>query len=134
MSEVHYELREALFDDVVTADKAQWVIEEVNRLHDVPAFTRLRDDSARYAADIREFTMTDLKHHAYAQEFLERSTHTGYKGLSELVESLPKTLLDKNQKSVRGSTEELILRPDPAWKSKRETEESDDDDGFGFLM
>lgn len=135
MSEVHYELREALFDNVVAADKAQWVIEQVNEQHEIPEFTSLRDEGSEYVENVQEFTKDELKQHEYAQEFIKGSAQVGYGWTSEFVESLPeKWSLQSESKSTAEGAGELVLRPDPEWHTKENDDESDGGGLFGLLQ
>ncbi|MFC5970046.1 hypothetical protein ACFPYI_01760 [Halomarina salina] len=112
MSEVHYEIREALFEDVITKDKAQWVVDEVNAQHDIPEFTELRSDATRFIDDAEEFTPDQLKDLKFAQPLFEETVETG----SWFSEYVP----DISDIFGGGGTsgDDLTIEYDPQWYSE----------------
>ncbi|WP_144240120.1 hypothetical protein [Haladaptatus cibarius] len=119
MSEVHYELREALFDDAITADKAQWIVDNVNKNHEIPEFTSIRNDSAKYVGEVEGFTKDDLKQYEFAEEFVGGLESVSTAAISEVVELFSTTVTWLNKGGSNNKTNQgLVLKPDSTWNTK----------------
>ncbi|SEP32343.1 hypothetical protein SAMN04487948_1521, partial [Halogranum amylolyticum] len=90
MSEVHWELREALFDDVVTTERAQWVVEQVNRHRETPTFTNMRADVESLVQSSPRLSTQDFRDYEFAKRYADDVENTGTEILGELIESMPK--------------------------------------------
>lgn len=117
MSEVHWEIREALFDDVITTEKAKWVTNQVNDSKEVPQFTELRDDAESLIDDRPDFDISDYESYDFAKEQADEAAGTGLDILGEAVELAPKDFGDD------GSSEEsLVLNSTMDWEEDAEQE------------
>jgi hypothetical protein len=121
MSEVHWEIREALFDDVITTEKARWVTTEVNDIKEEPKFTELRDDAESFVDDRPDFDISDYRGYDFAKDQAGEAADTGSDLLGDVLELAPKDSGDEGT-----SEEALVLKSTMDWEEDREQE----DDGL----
>lgn len=121
MSEVHWELREALFDDVVTTDKARWVTNEVNEFRQEPEFTELRDDAESLIDEHSEFKISDYESYDFIEEQAGEAADAGTDVFGEVLELMPKGF-----GSDSSSEESLVLKSTMDWGEDAE----EDDNGL----
>lgn len=122
MSEVHYEIREALYEDVVTADKAEQVVAKVNEYREPPEFANLRKDASEELQKLEEFTRSELEKEGFARDIVDKSQETGSGLFNEVVELSPMISLGEDT-SLKGA-EDLVLSSDTDWSSKVDDNES----------
>lgn len=125
MSEVHWELREALYDEITT-ERAKWVVDRVNSHREVPAYTRVRDDVESFVQDRSTFSVEDLQRYEFAKKYTDEVADTGSDLLGEVIESLPKD----GGISSDTSSESLVLKSTMDWEQTAESE--NDGSLFGF--
>ncbi|RZV06603.1 hypothetical protein BDK88_3622 [Natrinema hispanicum] len=121
MSELHWEIREALFDDVITTEKAKWVTNKVNDFKEEPQFTELREDAESLVKDRSNFDISDYEGYDFAKEQAGEAADAGSDVLGEVVELAPKGFGDNGS-----SKESLVLKSTMDWKEDAEQE----DDGL----
>jgi len=125
MSEIHWELREALFDDVITTKKARWVTEEVNEHKDGPKFTEIREDVESIVDDHSDFEMSDYKKYDFVKEQASKAADSGSDIFGEVVESVPEDFGDDGS-----STESLVLKSTMDWDEENDQEDEGLFSGF----
>jgi hypothetical protein len=119
MSEVHWELREALFDDVVTTEKARWVTNEVNEFRREPQFTELKNDADSLIDNRPEFQISDYKSYWFGEKQTDKVVDAGSDILGEAVELLPKHIGKDNVAQAS-----LVLNSTTDWSEGGSEDES----------
>lgn len=110
MSEVHWEIREALFEDVVTTERAKWVTDQVNEAKEVPQFTELRDDAESLVDDHSDFDVADFEGYDFATKQAGNAADAGLDIVGEAVELVPEDIGDTSS-----SEESLVLQSTMEW-------------------
>jgi len=112
MSEIHWELREAIFDDVVTTDRARWVATEVNKHREIPDFAKLREDAASIVQNRSNFSVEDFEQYEFAEQYTDDAVNVGSSILGELVELVPKD----SDTSADSESDSLVLKSTMNWQ------------------
>lgn len=118
MSEVHWELREALFDDVLTTEKARWVTEEVNEHKEEPQFTELRDNAKSLVDEHSNFSISDYQRYDFVKEQTNKTVDRGVDIFGEVVKSVSDELGDNSS-----SKESLVLKSTMDWEEDTNRED-----------
>lgn len=126
MSEVHWELREALFDDVITTDRAKWVANQVNTHHEIPEFTHIRADSGSLAQNRPQFSVEDFRSYEFAKKYTDDVADIGMDLFGEFIESLPQEW----NSNTKTTSESLVLKPTMDWEMEADSES--DESSFWF--
>lgn len=112
MSEIHWELREAIFDDVITTDRARWVATEVNKHRKIPEFANLREDAASIVQNRSNFSAEDFEQYEFAEQYTEEAASVGSRILGEFVELAPKD----SETSADSKSNSLVLKSTMNWQ------------------
>jgi hypothetical protein len=112
MSEIHWELREAIFDDVITTDRARWVAKEVNKHREIPEFADLREDAASIVQNRSNFSAEDFEQYEFAEQYTDDAVNVGSSILGELVELVPKD----SDTSADSESDSLVLKSTMNWQ------------------
>lgn len=118
MSEVHWELREALFEDVITTDRAKWVTEKVNAQRETPEFTSVRDDVDSFVQDRPKFSVEDFKSYEFAKKHTDEVADAGSDFFGEVIELMPQDW-NFSSETTFGS---LVLKSTMDWEKRADSE------------
>ncbi|MBP1955698.1 hypothetical protein J2752_002627 [Halarchaeum rubridurum] len=119
MSEVHWELREALFDDIITTEKAKWITTQVNGFREEPQFTAVQSDAESLTSDRPTFDISDYEGYEFAEDQTNKASDTG----SEILDGVAKII----PKSVTGggsSGKPLVLKSTMDWENTQPESDS----------
>ncbi|WP_276300553.1 hypothetical protein [Halorussus lipolyticus] len=121
MSEVHWELREALFEDVVSTEKAKWVVEHVNKYRKKPQLSSVHSDVKSFVQNPPKVSVDDFQSYEFTEESAEDIVDISSDVFSEVVESAPEDK-DPDSKTV---SEPLVLKSSTDWDKKANSENDD---------
>lgn len=125
MSEVHWEIREALFDDVITTEKAKWVTNQVNELREEPQFTELRAEAESLASDVPPFNISEYKGYDFAKDQAGEAAASGAEMVGDIAEWIPGPFGDDSS-----SKKSLVLKSTMDWEA--DAEQDGDNTFLGF--
>lgn len=125
MSEVHWELREALYDEITT-ERAKWVVKQMNTPREIPGSTNVRAYVESFVQNRPTFSVEDFQRYEFAKKYTDEVSDTGSNFLGEVIESLPKD----GGFNVNETSESLVLKSTMDWEEK--TDSRDDGSLFGF--
>lgn len=116
MSEVHWELREALYD-TISVERAKWVADQVNDKREIPRFTSVRADAESFIGEQRNISAEDFESYEFAKKYGDGVADAGSDIFGEIIELAPKDWRSNSEQ------ESLVLRSTMDWEKRAKAEE-----------
>jgi hypothetical protein len=111
MSEVHWEIREAIYDEINT-ERAKWVADQVNSQREIPDYTSLREDAESIIQNRPKFSVKDFNTYEFAKEYTDEAVNIGSDILGEFVELVP----EDRENTATSESSSLVLNSNIDWQ------------------